>query len=266
MPETSYRVLVVAAHPDDIEFGCAGTVAKWVKEGAEVSYCIASDGSTGTQDRALMGAQLAELRHAESQRAAEVVGAKEIVWLDYRDGYLEYTLDLRRAIARVFRTRIPHRFVVLDPAPVIADFFINHPDHRAVGQASLDVTLTAGTTPGHFPDLLDEGIEPWRGLREVWIAGPGGGDTVVDISDTIDAKIEALLCHRSQLGDDAEQVGSWVREWTAERGKEHGYAHAESFRVIAQGPGFHSDEQSDESDLASAPLDPRSAPTSKGNR
>lgn len=264
MTPVPWRALVVAAHPDDIEFGCAGTVATWTDAGAEVTYCIVTDGSTGTQDRSLMGAPLADIRRVESERAAKVVGVQHIEWLGYRDGYVEYSLDLRKDIARVFRKFKPHRFVVMDPTPTIEDF-INHPDHRAVGQASLDATLTAGTTPGHFPELLDEGFEPWRGLRETWIAGPGKRPSLVDITSTIDRKLEALLCHASQVGDDAEAIGRWMRARTAEMGAAQGFGHAESFHVISQGPGFHAEEQEELSDFVPmkqpwAPVDPRSAP------
>jgi LmbE family N-acetylglucosaminyl deacetylase len=255
-----WRALVVTAHPDDMEFGCAGTLAKWADQGADISLCIVTDGSTGTQDRELMGERLRAIRIEESAAAAAVVGINELAWLGYQDGYVEYTLDLRRDIARAFRRYRPHRFMVVDPTPTIEDRFINHPDHRAVGQASLDVTLTAGTTPGHFPELLEEGLEPWRGLREVWIAGPGVKPRVVDISDTIDRKIEALMCHESQIGRDPEEVGGWIRKWTAEIGKPAGFAHGESFQVIAQGPGFHAGEQDEEVDLGDlppAPQDPR---------
>ena len=244
----TFRALIVSAHPDDIEFGCAGTVATWTERGAEVTYCIVTDGSTGTQDRSLMGGRLAELRRKESQRAAEVVGVKTIEWMGLRDGYVEYTLELRKKIARVFRKWKPHRFLVMDPTPTIEDRFVNHPDHRAVGQASLDVTLTAGTTPGHFPELLEEGLEPWRGLRELWIAGPGAKPHGVDISKTIDRKIEALLCHQSQVGDNEEEIAGFVRTYCAEAGKLVGYEYAETFQVIRQGPGFHAGEE-DEADL-----------------
>ncbi|MFN2595425.1 MAG: PIG-L deacetylase family protein [Actinomycetota bacterium] len=259
---TAFRALVVSAHPDDIEFACAGTVAGWVDAGAEVTYCIVTDGSTGTQDRSLMGTSLSELRKRESQEAAEVVGAKEIVWLDYRDGYVEYSLDLRRDIARVFRTVRPHRYLVMDPGSIVAGWFVNHPDHRAVGQASMDVVLTAGTTPGHFPELLDEGVEPWRGLREMWIMGPGERAHIVDISAQIDRKVAALRCHASQIGD-PDGTERFVRQFTAEQGKAHGFAHAESFQVINRGPGFHDEDVPDdiEVDLATPPIDPRSAPT-----
>jgi LmbE family N-acetylglucosaminyl deacetylase len=259
-----WRALVVAAHPDDIEFGCAGTITKWTDAGAEVTYCIVTDGSTGTQDRSLIGEPLAEIRKVEAERAANICGVDHVEWLGYRDGYVEYTLDLRRDIARTFRKFKPHRLVLMDPAPTIEDF-INHPDHRAVGQASLDATLTAGTTPGHFPELLDEGLEPWRGLRETWIMGPGKKSLLVDITDTIDRKIEALLCHVSQVGEDSGTVGKWVRAWTAEIGATEGLGNAETFHVISAGPGFHEGEQEDLQDFIPAkepwaPVDPRSAP------
>ena len=255
----SFRVLVVSAHPDDIEFGAAGTLALWAARGASITYCIVTDGSTGTQDRDLL-ARLAEVRREESEEAARIVGAERVVWLNYRDGYVEYSLDLRRDIARVFRDVKPHRYLVMDPTPTIEDRFVNHPDHRAVGQASLDVTLTAGTTPGHFPELLDEGFEPWRGLRELWIMGPGQKPVAVDISSAIEQKIAALLCHRSQVGDDPRPIEEFVRRFTAQAGEALGYAHAETFQVIREGPGFHAGEQDEEvelGDVAEAPVDPR---------
>src|SRR5918996_1753725 len=257
------RVLAVSAHPDDVEFGCAGTLAKWVDEGAEVTMCIVTDGSTGTQDQELMGTNLSKLRKEESQRAADVLGVKEVVWLDYQDGYVEYTLELRKDIARVFRQYRPHRYIVMDPTPVIDDF-VNHPDHRAIGQASLDVTLSAGTTPGHFPELLAEGLEPWRGLREVWIVGPGDRPVVVDISATIDRKIKALLAHESQVGDNAGEIASWIRDSAARLGKPAGHDYGESFQVISQGPGFHAGEEDDDVDFGEIAHDPRSNPV-RGN-
>ena len=256
---TAFRALVVTAHPDDMEFGAAGTLAGWADAGAEITLCIGTDGSTGTQDRELMGENLSEMRQRETEQAAAVVGVSKLVWLGYRDGYVEYSLDLRRDVARMFRRYRPHRFMVMDPTPTIEDRFINHPDHRAIGQASLDVSMTAGTTPGHFPELLEEGLEPWRGLREVWIAGPGTKPVVVDISRTIDRKIEALRCHQSQIGENADEIATWVREWSAQAGAPAGYAFGETFQIISQGPGFHAGEQEDVDfgDLPEAPSDPR---------
>ena len=263
MTEARFRALAVSAHPDDIEFGAAGTLACWADQGGEITLCIVTDGSTGTQDRSLMGGGLKNLRRTEAEEAARVIGAKEVVWLDRPDGYVEYTLDLRRDIAAVFRRARPHRYMVMDPAPVIGGWFVNHPDHRAVAHASLDVTLTAGTTPGHFPELLEEGLDPWRGLRELWIMGPGGGARVVDISTTIERKIDALMCHKSQVGEDRSKIEGWMRERTAEIGKAHGYAYAESFQVLTGGPGFHEGEIDDVDlpDIAEPTLDPRSSGT-----
>lgn len=229
------RILVVSAHPDDIEFGCAGSVARWTDEGAEVSYVIVTDGSTGTTDAELAGERLAAIRREESVRAAEVCGVSDVRFLGYRDGYVEATLQLRKDIAREFRSARPHRLVAMDPVPLPGGWFVNHPDHRAVGQASLDITVTAGTTVGHFPELAtDEDLAPWRGLKEIFIFGPGGGEHHEDITATLDRKIEALRCHVSQIGE--WDVGTMVRQWTAENGRAHGVDHAELFhRVVPLG-------------------------------
>lgn len=225
------RVLVISAHPDDIEFGCAGSVAVWTDQGAEVTYCIVTDGSTGTADAALAGEPLAGIRREESLLAAKIVGVTDVEFLGYRDGYVEPTLELRRDLARVFRRVRPQRLVVMDPTPLPGGWFVNHPDHRAVGQASLDITVTAGTTPGHFPELIVEGFEPWRGLREIYVQGPGGGETAVDITTSIDRKIEALRAHVSQVGEwDVEPM---IRGWTKGNGAEHGVEYAELFHVVA---------------------------------
>lgn len=258
---------MVTAHPDDAEFAAAGTLARWADEGASITICLVTDGSSGTQDRDLVGTKLNETRVAETERAAAILGVAEVVWLGYPDGYVEYTMELRRDISRAFRRFRPHRYLVMDPTPTIEDRFINHPDHRAVGHASLDVAVTGGTTPGIFPELLDEGLEPWRGLRELWIMGPATGAVAVDISATLERKVDALLSHRSQIGDDADAVIEWVRTATAKAGEAPGYAHAETFRVIREGPGFHAGEQ-DEVVLGGSPppVDPRSAPTKPAGR
>lgn len=256
----AFRALVVSAHPDDVEFGCAGTLARWADHGAAITLCIVTDGSTGTQDRDLMGDNLAKVRREESERAAEVIGARGVEWLGYRDGYVEYTLDLRKDIARQFRLHRPHRYIVMEQAPTIENRFVNHPDHRAVALASLDVVVTAGTTPGHFPELLDEGVQPWRGLRELWVMGPGSKPVAVDISAYIERKIDALMCHESQVGSDADRIGGFVRQFGSELGKPFGYDYAETFDVITQGPGFHDEDVPDdmEVDFADPPIDLRS--------
>ena len=227
------RILAVSAHPDDIEFAAAGSVAAWVQEGHEVSYAIVTDGSTGTEDAGLHGQRLAEIRRQETLDAAAAVGVADVTFLGYTDGSVEPTLGLRRDIARVFRSARPHRLLAMDPAPLPGGWFVNHPDHRAVGHATLDVTVTAGTTVGHFPDLLEDGLPPWRDLREIYVMGPAGGETAVDISHTIELKMKALLAHRSQV---SEETAERMRQATAMNGRPHGYAHAELFhRVVPLG-------------------------------
>lgn len=230
------RILIVSAHPDDIEFACAGSVAIWIQEGHEVSYVIVTDGSTGTQDRDLVGPKLAEIRREESLKAAAAVGVTDVRFLGYPDGSVEPTLALRRDTAREFRRYRPDRYLVMDPQPLPGGWFINHPDHRAIGQASLDAVICAGTTPGHFPELIDEGFEPWQGVQETWVMGPAGGETAVDISSTIDRKIEALQAHASQTSGWAD-IGQAVRTWTRSIGEPHGFAHAEAFHLIGRTPG-----------------------------
>lgn len=225
------RILVITAHPDDIEFGMGGTVASWTDEGHEVSFCIVTDGSTGTQDTEMVGERLAALRRTETLDAAADMGVTDVTFLGYPDGYVEPTLELRRDIARVFRTKRPHRLVTMEVDPVIDGWFVNHPDHRAVGQAALDVSLTAGTTPGHFPELLDEGLPVWRGVMEIWLAGPGDTETAVDISRFVDAKVSALMRHQSQVSG-WEGLADQVREWSAQAGRKHGLEAAETFHVI----------------------------------
>lgn len=223
------RALVVSAHPDDIEFACAGTAAVWSDAGCEVTYVIVTDGSTGTQDQGLIGSKLADIRREESIAAAKICGVENVVFLGYRDGYVEPTLDLRRDIAREFRKARPHALFAMDPVPIPGGWFVNHPDHRAVGQCTLDITITAGTTPGHFPELLDEGFKPWRGLRDIYVMGPGGGETPTDITTAIDRKIEALKAHTSQV---PVEMAENIRVWNGNNGKEHGLEYAELFHLI----------------------------------
>lgn len=225
------RVLAVTAHPDDIEFGCAGTIAKWVDDGATATFVIVTDGSTGTVDTDMMGDRLADVRREETVLAAKILGVTDVVFLGYRDGYVEQTLELRRDIAREFRKARPHRMIVMDPDTIPGGWFVNHPDHRAVGHASLDVTLTAGTTPGHFPELLEEGHQPWRGLKEIYVSGPAGGEHAVDITTTVDRKIEALKAHASQVGE-WEGLEDMIRGWTRQNASEHEFEYAERFHLI----------------------------------
>jgi LmbE family N-acetylglucosaminyl deacetylase len=226
------RALVISAHPDDIEFGCAGTVCRWVDEGWDVRYVIVTSGQKGVQDASQDPNEFGRRREEESRRAAEVCGVTDVTFLRWMDSEVVYGQPLLKDVSRQFRRHRPHRMVVMDPQPLPTDMFVNHPDHRFVGQASLDITVTGGTTAAIFPELLlDEGLKPWEGLEEAWIMGPAGGPTAVDITETLDRKLKALEAHVSQVGE--WDVRRFLSERLAERGRPHGYAYAETFRVIS---------------------------------
>lgn len=228
------RALVVSAHPDDIEFGCAGTIARWVDEGWDVRYVIVTSGQKGVQDATSEPGVFGRVREAESMEAAKAVGVSDVTFLGYMDSEVATAdwMTLRRDLSRQFRHHRPHRVVSANPEILLTDWFVNHPDHRTVGEAVLDVTMTGGTTAAIFPELVtDEGLPPWRELEEVWLTGPGGGPEVVDVSATFERKITALEAHVSQIGD--WDVARFMGQRLSEMGKPHGYDYAESFRVIS---------------------------------
>lgn len=228
------RALVVSAHPDDIEFGCAGTICRWVDDGWDVRYVIVTSGQMGVQDATADPAAFGAVREAESIEAAARVGVTDVTFLRWMDSELLWAdgRELRRQLSRQFRIHRPHRLVTMDSAIEPTASFVNHPDHRTVGIAVLDITLTGGTTAAIFPELaLEEGLEPWRELEETWVFGPGGGPVGVDITGTIDKKLHALAAHASQVGD--WDAMTYMRGRLADRGRPFGYDYAESFRVIS---------------------------------
>ncbi|MBI5667655.1 MAG: PIG-L family deacetylase [Chloroflexi bacterium] len=223
------RILVIAAHPDDIEFGAAGTVARWTDEGHEVTYCLVTDGGAGSNDPAADLAQLVRTREAEQREAAACVGVHDVRFLGYPDGTLQPTLELRRDLTRLIRELKPERVVCSDPTLLFAgNYYINHPDHRAAAEAAVYAVFPSAGTRPIFPELLREGYEP-HDVAELWLQFSDHADTFIDISSQIERKIAALLCHRSQVGP---EVGEMVRKWDAEEGQKHGYAYAEAFRVM----------------------------------
>ncbi len=224
------KVLIVVAHPDDIEFSCAGTVARWVQEGAEVAYVLCTSGDVGISQPGMTRAKAAEIREAEQKVAAEVIGVKEIVFLREPDGMLENTLSLRKRLVREIRRFKPEVVITSDPTVVWVDSnYINHPDHRAAAGAALDAVFPAAGQPNLFEELAEEGLMAHK-VRKVYILGFGQGDTYVNISQTMDKKIEALKKHTSQMGDwDPEPM---LREWAAGTAKGKEMEYAESFRVI----------------------------------
>lgn len=198
--EDTERVLAVTAHPDDFDFGCGGTLCRLADAGAQVHQLIVTAGESGSSDPDMTRERLREIRMREAAAAAAVIGC-DVTILDHEDGRVAYSLELRRDISREIRRHRPQLVLCMDPRPVLGGWFINHPDHRFVAQATLDSLITGGPTRLLHPELLTEGLEPWKPQR-VMLFGPGVDVNLsVDITSTIDRKAKALACHRSQTGD-----------------------------------------------------------------
>jgi LmbE family N-acetylglucosaminyl deacetylase len=229
------RVLAIGAHPDDIEFGAGGTVARWVDEGWDVRYVIVTSGQRGVQDERQDPEEFGRLREEESRAAAKVAGVTGVTFLGYMDTEVVYSRELQRDLSREFRRHRPHRLLVQNPEHIPPGGFVNHPDHRAVATAALDITITGGTTAAIFPELIiEEGLQPWRELEEIWLMGPSGGDEVVDITPYLERKMAALEAHASQIAQVPRNLREFITRRLAATGAPHGYDFAESFRVISR--------------------------------
>ena len=229
MPETSDsldRVMVIAAHPDDPEFGCAGTVVKWAQAGRAITYVLLTSGDKGSHDPDLRPGRLARIREEEQRAAARDLGVSQLIFLRYPDGLLENTLELRRQISSVIRQHRPHIVMTIDPWRP----YQLHPDHRAAGQAALDAIYAA--REWHvFPEQLIGDVEPWR-VAEAYLFWTGNADYWEDITDCIDARISALARHASQVGLDMEKLARRIRERAHEAGEKPGYEYAEGFKRL----------------------------------
>ncbi len=232
------RILVLTAHPDDVDFSAAGTIALWTDAGIGVIYCIVTDGDAGGHDESVPRAEIPALRRAEQTAAAKQVGVYDLRFLGYPDGQVEATLALRRDLARVIRQVRPDRLVCPSPERNYARLGISHPDHRAVGSAALDAVYPDARNPFAFPELLaGEGLEPWT-VREVWLAGvPATADHYVDITGTFPRKLAALRAHVSQTGH-MEGLEELLRERLARTAAQAGLPEgrlAEAFQVLNTG-------------------------------
>jgi LmbE family N-acetylglucosaminyl deacetylase len=192
--------LVISAHPDDSEFGAAGTVYQRVQEGWEFYYLICTDGSKGSENPEMTPDVLVPLRKKEQKAAAGVLGVKEVFFLDNVDGALTYNPDLMREVVRLIRRLQPYAVFSHDPNHIVRNMFINHPDHRAVGTVVLDAVYPIARNRPSFPELLDEGLEPYS-TKEVYLWTASDTNFDVDITDVLDKKFEALACHESQIED-----------------------------------------------------------------
>ena len=233
---TPKRAMIVIAHPDDGEYMAAGTLAKWANEGSEVIYVLCTSGDKGTSDTEIKPEELAVIREQEQRNAAAVVGAKAVEFLRYEDGVLQNTLELRKDIVRQIRKHQPDILLCQDPTMRYAGSYVNHPDHRAAGDAALDAVFPSARDFHVYPDLIEEGLMPHKTL-EVYM-GAFGNDSAnvwVDISDTVDTKVAALMEHKSQVGDDPERremMKQRIKDGSAQLGSAHAIGHAEAFRYI----------------------------------
>src|ERR1700737_1754735 len=231
--------LVVAAHPDDPDFGVAGTAARLAKEGHAVHYLMCTSGDAGSEDPPIPPEDLIRTREAEQAEAGRILGLSGVHFLRFPDGELQPTLDLRKAIVRTMRQLKADVVMCQDPRPIVDDDggYLNHPDHRAAGQAALDAAFPAAGNPSAFRDLLAEGLEAHK-VREVWLYFTGGQHVNhwVDITHTIEQKIAALEAHTSQIGDWASSGGlrREMLKWGKETATRHnlGFRYAEGFPRI----------------------------------
>lgn len=223
-------VLVIVAHPDDIEFSCAGTIARWVKNGTRVGYLLCTSGEVGIAENGMTKTRATEIREAEQREAAKVIGVEKVIFLREPDGMLQPTLELRKKLVREIRSFRPEVVICGDPTIVWAgDSYINHPDHRAAATAALDAVFPAAGQPNLFQELERESIYAFK-PRKVYVTGWDQSDLFVNITETIDLKIAALRAHKSQMKDwDPEPR---IKEWASERAKGKEMVYAEAYRVV----------------------------------
>jgi LmbE family N-acetylglucosaminyl deacetylase len=227
-------VLVVSAHPDDPDFGAGGTIAKLAKDGARVTYAIVTDGSQGGEDPKQKDSELIAIREREQKAAARVLGVKKVEFLGYKDGQLSPDLKLRHDIVRMIRKYKPELVITHLPGRVLdAPMGGSHPDHLAVGEATMAAVYPDSRNPRAFRSLLKEGLQPHE-VKEVWIPFWTSGDHLVDITSTLDLKIAALRKHKSQVAKPGREwdFEKFMRKRHREVGKKGGFRYAESFKRI----------------------------------
>lgn len=228
------RALVVTAHPDDVDFGAAGTIAHWVKEGTEVTYCVITDGDAGGFDPAVPRSEIPRIRRAEQVAAAAALGVTDVRFLGYRDGSLTVDMGLRRDISRVIRQVRPERMLIQSPERNWKRIPASHPDHLAAGEAAMFAIYPDARNPFAHPELLqDEGLKDWV-VPEIWVMAGPTPTHAVDITDFFEHKIAALLAHESQtahMDDLAERIKGWLTSGAQAAGLPEGRL-AETFQVV----------------------------------
>ena len=228
------RAMVVVAHADDAEWGCAGTVARLCAEGWDVAYVICTDGSKGSDDPDMTVEKLVKMREEEQREAARVLGLSRVFFLGYPDAYLQSTLELRKDISRAIRTHRPDVLICMNPVRNLDGAgYIDHPDHFASGDAAMGAVYPAARDRMTFPELLtEEGLEPHK-VREVWVMGRTEPDHVIDVTDHIETAVAALRAHRSQVSP--ESADRYMKEWRRRDGNRIGVEYAEVFKRFRLG-------------------------------
>ncbi len=235
--------MLLFAHPDDAEYGCGGTVAKWAAHGCEVHYVVLTDGSAGNNEPGAVRADVAKVREAEQRAAAAVLGVASVTFLGETDGHLEVTAHTRRKVCREVRRLRPEVLVAPDPSRLWSgEGYVNHRDHRQAGLLGLTAVMPDAPSRPMFPELLGEGLEPYE-VPHLYLSGPEEPDAFVDISDTFETKLEALAAHASQ---GTETSIAWVREraetLAAQSGTGARYAEAfKAFRFVDDEEGANPD-------------------------
>ncbi len=229
------HILTITAHPDDIDFGAAGTVATWIDAGIQVTYCIVTDGQAGGSDRTVSRTDMVDIRRAEQIAAAAEVGVHDVRFLGYVDGELTVTHELRRDISRVIRQVRPDRVLIQSPERNWERIGASHPDHLAAGEAAISAIFPDARNPfAHMTLLDDEGLEPWT-VRETWLMATASANHFVDVTATLDRKLAALASHRSQMAD-FERISGFVRGFLTANAERAGLAPgrlAEAFQVVS---------------------------------
>jgi LmbE family N-acetylglucosaminyl deacetylase len=212
-PQPAGRILIITAHPDDVDFSCAGSIAAWTDAGVIVGYCICTDGDAGGEDPTAPRAHIGAMRREEQRAAGKAVGVTDIEFLGYRDGELTVTMDLRRDISRVIRRFRPDRVITSSPFRDLRSMYASHPDHMAAGEAALCAVYPDARNPMAFPELQrEEGLDA-HAVPQTWIfSNNDRADHYIDITATFDRKMAALWAHTSQTGGRPELEGR-IREW-----------------------------------------------------
>ena len=227
------RVLVVVAHPDDIDFGCAGTIATLTDAGSHVAYCLVTSGDAGDDDLRVTQEELAALREGEQTAAGQVVGVTEIHWLKHPDGMVVADPALRRDISRVIRQVKPNVVITQTAERNWDRIYGSHPDHLATGEATISAVYPDARNPRAHPELLEEGLQP-HAVPEVWVTGLEP-NRFIDITDVFERKCDALRAHKSQTEKMGDRLPELLKEWgeqTAQRAGLDRNRMAEAFRVV----------------------------------